>query len=100
MDDFAKNATAGVSSATPTSDLALLYEFVTNATMDLTKAGVSFVEAQELATLTTAKNVLCWKKTEMAVLRLSILEAQKRIYSMKGRNTVSREDNRGWLRLR
>ena len=86
-----KSATADASSATLTFGPAPWSGFVTNATMGLTRGGVSFAAALEYRTPTTARNAPSKKKTEMAVQRLSTWDHRKQICSMKGKSMGSRK---------
>lgn len=63
-----------------------------NAIMVPTKEDVSFVVDLVYQMHITAKSVQSKKRIEMAALRLSILEALKQIYSMKGRSMDLKED--------
>jgi len=62
-----------------------------SAIMARFKEDVLSVEVQEYPMLITAKNVFNLRKTETDVRKLSILVLPKQIYSMKGKNMVSRK---------
>jgi len=61
-----------------------------NVIMDHTKEDVSFVEVPESQMLTTVKNARFKRKIEMVVQKLSILGARRRISSMRGKSTDSK----------
>ena len=66
---------------------------MTSATTALIKVDVPFAAALESQTRIIARNVPQWRKTEMAVLKSLIWEAQKPICFMRERNMDLRKDN-------
>ncbi|KAJ0988819.1 hypothetical protein J5N97_007175 [Dioscorea zingiberensis] len=67
-------------------------EYVMNATMAHSRAGVSSAGVLAYRMLITVRNVLRWKRTGMDAPRLSIWAAPRLTSSMSEKNTVSRKD--------
>ena len=70
-----------------------------NVILGAIKGVAPFVEVQGYQMHTTARSVLKWKKTEMAVQKLSTLVQPKRIYFMNGKNMDLKSGDIGliWL---
>jgi len=79
-----KNATANALFATRMYDQKPWCAYVMNVTSAPTAVGVLYVVLLESPTRITAPNVLDWRKTAMAVPRLSIWELVEQICSMSG----------------
>ena len=92
---------ASVSSVTHMCAHLRLSESVMSATMARSREGVSSAEVLASQMPTTARSVHSRKMTEMAVPRLSILEAPRLISSTSVRSMVLRRDDRddGFVRL-
>lgn len=71
------------------------YEYVMNATMVHSRAGVSSVVVLEYRMLITVRNAHKWRKTAMDAPRLSTWAVPRLTSSMSEKNTVSRNDDTG-----